>query len=236
MWTHRNLLILCFLLAPFGQAFGAEFSAYVVATSDYVKRGVTQSNGDPAIQLAFDVNWSSGWYAGTWASTVDINNGPDSHRDLETNLYLGYTHELSNRWQIGANAVAYRYPGASSAVDYDYVEYSVTTNFDDWLWLEYSYSPDLYHSGQSTQNIDIYAEWPFATNWAVGAGVGQYDVSNFSGRDYNYWQLGVTRYFRYADVDLRFHDASRWVRAVSSPDRADPRVALTISVPFSFGQ
>jgi len=128
--------------------------------------------------------------------------------------------------------VSYRYPGASGDIDYDYVEYGLTANFDDRLWFEYAYSPDLFSSGDATHNADIYAEWPVTGQWALGVGGGYYDVSNFVGSGYWYWTLGMTRFFEYADLDLRFHDTSAWVPVVSAADRAGARFALTVRIPF----
>lgn len=209
-----------------------EFSGYLVLTSDYVKRGVTQSDEDPAIQLGIDVSFTTGVFAGIWGSTVDIDNGPSRRRDSEVNYYVGYALDVSTAWQLSANVVAYRYPGQVGITDYNYMEYSVGANFEDRLWLEYSYSPDLYHSGQSTRNVDFYNEWPLDHRWAIGGGGGYYDTSNLTGRAYWYWQLGATGSFRYLDVDIRFHGTDRWVPIVSAPNRADARAALTIRFPF----
>jgi len=38
--------------------------------SQYIFRGITQTNADPAIQGGFDYSHSSGLYAGTWASNI----------------------------------------------------------------------------------------------------------------------------------------------------------------------
>ena len=47
------------------------FSANVGLYTDYIFRGYTQTGNEPAIQGGFDVEHSSGLYAGTWASNVD---------------------------------------------------------------------------------------------------------------------------------------------------------------------
>jgi uncharacterized protein (TIGR02001 family) len=213
-------------------AQAADVSAYAALTSDFVHRGVTQSDGNPALQLGGEVTFDNGVYAGIWGSTIDISNGPGRQRDLEFNYYLGVAYDLTDAWQLDVNVVAYQYPGAEGNIDYDYVEYTLSGNFDDHIWLSYSYSPDLYHSNQSTQNLDLYAEWPIAEDWTLGGGGGYYDVEDLSGRGYGYWHLGVTRFFEIADVDLRYHDANRWAAFVSTPDRIDPRVALTVRFPF----
>ena len=66
----------------------------------------------------------------------------------------------------------------------------------------------------------------------IGGGAGFYDVSNLIGEDYTYWQLGVTRPFNSLTLDLRYHDTSRWLPIISSPDRADARIVLSARFRF----
>jgi uncharacterized protein (TIGR02001 family) len=207
-------------------------SVYLVLTTDYVWRGVTQSDGDAAAQLGAEVNFESGFHAGLWGSTVDIDNGADRQRDTEVIYYLGYAHDLDSRWTLGANIVAYTYPGQSGAVDYGYEELIVSANFKDRAWFEYAYSPDLYNSGASAQNVELYTEWPAGKHLVVGAGAGYYDVSDLVGTGYGYWELGVTWPISRFDLDLRYHDTNRPVPIISMNGRADSRVALTLRISF----
>jgi len=67
---RRRLLFLIVLI--FGKySAAAEFAGYVALTTDYVKRGVSQSDSDPALQLGADVSFTNGFYLGVWASTTD---------------------------------------------------------------------------------------------------------------------------------------------------------------------
>ena len=225
---------LLFLMVLFiGQnSAAAEFAGYVALMTDYVKRGVSQSDSDPALQLGGDVSFTNGFYLGAWASTTDIDNGPSRQRDREVNYYLGYVFDVTRTWRISATAVAYEYPGQTGNIDYSYQEYSIGGSYDDRLWLEFAYSPDLYNTGLSAINVDLYAEWPINRGWFVGGGGGYYDTSNLTGSAYKYWQLGVTKYFKWADVDLRYHDTDDWVRIISTADRAKSRVVLKIQFPF----
>ena len=204
----------------------------ITATTDYVWRGVTQSDGDPALQLGLDLNTGSGFFAGAWASTVDISNYAGSQRDLEVDYYAGYAEQLGNRFTVTGNVVAYTYPGAEGSVDYDYLEYGVALNYDDFAWLAYAYTPDLYDSGYETHHVELHAEFPLAGAWLIGGGAGYYDVSRLSGSGYGHWELGVKRSFDRFEVDLRYHDANRPVRFVSSPDRVDARYALSVTWAF----
>ncbi len=229
-WRRIAFLSLLSICGQYSSA--AEFAGYLALTTDYVKRGVTQSDSHSALQLAADVSFTNGFFFGAWGSTIDIENGPSRQRDLEVNYYAGYIFDASNAWQISVNAVAYVYPGQTGSVDYDYLEYSLGGSFDDRVWLEFSYSPDLYNTGLSSTNVDLFAEWPLNSIWAIGGGVGYYDTSKLTGDTYWYWQLGVTGSFKWADIDLRFHDTDKWVPIISTPDRAKSRVALAIRFPF----
>ena len=227
----RYLILLAGLPAS-APAGAANFNRYLLLTTDYVFRGVTYSDGHPAAQLGADLAFDRGFYAGVWGSTVDISIESITDRDLEIDYYLGYRHDVSSNWSFGANLVAYTFPGTSGAFDYDYQEYGLNVNYDDRAWLEYAFSPDLLHSGQHTHNISFYMEWPCAVGTKVGAGAGYYFVSDLSGDNYGYWQLGVTRPFTRFDLDLRYHDSSRWVPFISNANRTGPRIVLSLRLEF----
>lgn len=227
----RAVALLCAALLV-SAAPAAEVTGYGVLTTDYVFRGVTYSDGHAALQAGADVALDSGLYMGIWASSVDISGGPTRQRDLQLNYYLGYNHDLRSDWSIGANAVFYTFPRTKGDIDYDFPEYSIVANYDDRMWIEYSYSPDLFHSGRDTHHLDLYAEWPLAAHLVLGAGAGYYDVSELAGSAYSYWQLGITRSFRRIDVDLRYHDTSRAVPIISTPERAKARIALSVKIVF----
>ena len=205
----------------------AEFNGYAILTSDYVFRGVTFSDGSPAARLGAEVSFENGIYAGALASTIDIGNGPGHQRDLEVNYYAGFRMDLSDSWSLAATAIAYTYPGADTVFDYDYEEILLALNYNDRVWLEYAHSPDY-----ETHNVELYAEAPLPWTMTVGAGVGWYDVSAISNLDYVYWQAGLTRHFTVVDIDLRYFDTSDWVPIVSTPERAEERIVLSVKLYF----
>jgi uncharacterized protein (TIGR02001 family) len=60
------------------QALAADpwsFSANIGAVSNYIWRGVTQTGDQAAVQGGIDVAHESGFYAGTWISNVDWDEG-----------------------------------------------------------------------------------------------------------------------------------------------------------------
>lgn len=46
------------------------FTGNVGLFSQYVFRGISQTNEDPALQGGFDYSHASGFYIGTWASNI----------------------------------------------------------------------------------------------------------------------------------------------------------------------
>lgn len=83
-------------------------SANVALTSDYRFRGVSLSAGDPAIQGGFDISHSSGFYIGTWASS--ISGGP-VYGDQELDVYAGWGGDLgSSGLSLDIGLLLYAYP------------------------------------------------------------------------------------------------------------------------------
>lgn len=66
----------------------AEVSANVALTTDYIFRGISQSDEHPAIQVGFDYTHDAGVFAGVWGSTVDFDDGGQASMELD--YYVGY--------------------------------------------------------------------------------------------------------------------------------------------------
>ena len=124
------------------------FSATVTFTTDYVLRGISQTDSKPAVQGSLDYKHPSGAYVGIWGSNVDdsISKG-----DLELDIYGGYTFELFSNFNLDASIIYYYYPGCGHDPSKNYFEgrLGVDYTFKD-LPLEpklsgaYYYSPDYF--------------------------------------------------------------------------------------------
>ncbi|MGH8501359.1 MAG: TorF family putative porin [Gammaproteobacteria bacterium] len=75
-----------------GGFFAAEnFSSTLYFTTDYVFRGVSFTDEDPAVQGSFDYAHPSGAYVGAWASNWD---GFGTESEFEIDYYGGYANAL----------------------------------------------------------------------------------------------------------------------------------------------
>ena len=93
-------------------------SANVALTTDYRFRGVSLSGGDPAIQGGIDVGLPSGFYVGTWASSIDGG----AYGSMELDLYGGWSGDVAPGLTFDVGMLYYMYPNGASGVDLDYWE------------------------------------------------------------------------------------------------------------------
>ena len=134
----------------------ASVSANVSFTSDYIWRGMTQSDG-PAIQGGFDYASDGGFYAGIWGSNVNFNDGAGSELDY----YFGYGFDMGG-FGVDIGYLAYDYPDNNS--DLDFEEIYVGLSMGD-LGL-------LYASGVDGAPDYMEVSYGFGD---VGISYGQYD-------------------------------------------------------------
>jgi len=93
-------------------------SANVALTTDYRFRGVSLSGGDPAIQGGVDVALPAGFYAGTWASSIDGG----AYGSMELDLYGGWSGEVASGVTFDVGLLYYMYPNGLGGADLDYWE------------------------------------------------------------------------------------------------------------------
>ena len=91
--------------------------------SQYIFRGLTQTDRGPALQGGVDLTHSSGFYLGAWASNISwlrdsYGTNPrtavpaySSGGHLELDLYGGYRYTFANGLGIDIGALQYYYPG-----------------------------------------------------------------------------------------------------------------------------
>lgn len=107
-----------------GGESGFELSGNVALVSDYRFRGVSFSDGDPALQGGIDLVHSSGFYLGTWGSTI---SGGTPYGELELDLYAGWSGDVSDGVTFDIGLLYYVYPTENElanlvGADTDYFE------------------------------------------------------------------------------------------------------------------
>ena len=109
--------------------------------SQYIFRGLTQTNNKPALQGGFDVNHKSGLYIGGWASNVSWlrDNGSGSVYNtggsLEIDLYGGFKTDVKGVG-IDVGALQYYYPGALNNATFDKANTTELYGALSYGWLQ----------------------------------------------------------------------------------------------------
>mgnify|MGYP003556726457 CR=1 FL=1 len=130
-------------------------SGNVTLASEYVFRGQSQTQEDPAFQASVDYAHASGFYAGIWGSSVDFtaeDTLPEDEdgADVEIDYYVGFASDINDTFSYDVSGVYYTYPGANDGIDYDYPE--LIGKLTGWGWATFTlgYSWDTFNSGETS--------------------------------------------------------------------------------------
>ena len=198
--------------APAAEAAAEEeassnFSWNLSVTSDYVFRGITQTDFDPALQGGVDYAFGgSGWYVGAWASNIDFvaSDGPD----IELDTYVGYGTSLSDEWSVDAHAVRYSYLGEQDSYgNIDYNEFFIGTTYNEMLTFTLAYAPDYANADFSSIYFGVGGSREVGNGFSLNAGVGHSSFSDHVG-SYTDWNLGVSRSFGPVEAALTYYDTT----------------------------
>ncbi len=204
--------------APAAPASPHTLTGNVGVYSQYIFRGLTQTNKKAALQGGFDYSHASGLYAGTWMSNISwLTDSPAatgySSSSLEMDFYGGYKGTLSGDLGFDIGVLQYYYPGTSGTAatpfptgvgKADTLEvYGALT----WNWLSAKYSHSISNktfgvaNSDGTYYLDLTATYP--VNDKVNL-IAHYGIQKFTGRttgvalsndanaSYKDWKLGAT--------------------------------------------
>jgi len=146
------------ILTSLGSLQAAEFEGNIALSSEYMWRGMTQSDGEAAVSGGFDISGDSGAYFGVWGSNVEY--GDDATMELD--YYLGYAGETDGGLSYDIGYLLYDFPGA----DYDAEEI--------YLGLGYSYFGVTYYAGQDDAPDNVEFSISLGET-GLGLTVGDYD-------------------------------------------------------------
>jgi len=179
MKTIKIALTSMFLILS-SYASAVEISGNVALSSDYIWRGMTQTDGDVALSGGFDLTTDMGFYAGTWAS----NQSLAANASMELDVYLGFAGEMAENMTYDVGYISIQYPG-NDAADFEeaYIAFNIyglnilySDGQDDGpSYAELAYSLDV---GPGTFNISYGEYEDNGDNALVGYdwGIGGFDV------------------------------------------------------------
>ena len=151
-------------------AASAELSANAGVASNYIWRGVTQTNDQAAGWGGIDYGHDSGLYAGTWVSNVAF--GTETGGGYEMDVYAGFAGEAGGLgYDIGV--ITYQYPVAPST---NFTEVYASGTFS-LVTVGVAYTADAASGNENApfDSGDLYV------NASVDFGAGDSDISVYAG-------------------------------------------------------
>jgi uncharacterized protein (TIGR02001 family) len=196
------------------------------AATDYVFRGVSQTDENPQVFGGVDATVYGMGYVGAWVSNVDF--GANS-ADLEYDLYAG-VRPMASPVSLDLAVIYYGYGNQPHGASFDYVEWKAAASVPigpATVGTALYYSDDFFGGTGAATYYEVNAAMPVAEKLSVSGAVGHQEIKGPA--DYNTWNLGVG----YAlndrlGFDLRYHDTDEH----SFGDIYDSRVVLSMKAAF----
>jgi uncharacterized protein (TIGR02001 family) len=212
-----------------GSWFPGTFTGTVALNNDYIFRGISQTDHNPAIQGSINYTLDTGFYGtsvygGVWGSNLDFNDDQANNNHgahLELDWTFGFTGNILDTgigYTLGA--IYYDYPGARNGLSYNYWEFApaLTYAVNDWLSLNggLNYSPDYFGgSGEGFYpNGGVTVKIPVPNNWFALSAFGMTGHqwiehnSKFGTDDYQDWKLGLTVGIKNITLTAAYTDTS----------------------------
>lgn len=207
------------------------------AATDYIFRGFSQTDEEPAMQGSISATHDSGFAASIWGSNVDFNDGDEASVEMDGTLSYSFPAGPGN---VTLGGIYYAYPGADSDLNYDYVEafagYAFNVGGVVDLNPQIFYSPDFFAGSGDAVYATAGASIPVKAMDGlslVGSAGRQWidDNAQFGAPDYTDWSAGLSYT---ADNKLGF--SVKYYDTSVSEDRCsglcDGRVVGAISYSF----
>lgn len=170
--------------SKFDLAFGA------AVTSNYIFRGITQSNDKPAFQAYMEASYGL-VYAGLWGSSVDFED--DNKGELD--ITVGVRPEFGNlSLDVGYVRYLYSADGDCCGEAFAKADYKINDMF--------SVGAEVFHDFDAeTTYLRGHGSVALPADFELSGGFGAY--TQFKQHD---WDVGVSRTFAdVATLDLRYH-------------------------------
>jgi len=213
--------------APEGREFS--WSVNTALTTDYVFRGVSQSDSDPALSGGIDFAYGI-VYAGLWASSVDEDF---VFGNLEIDYYAGIKPTLGPA-TFDFGVLYYTYPGASEPDNGDVEVFELKAGVSGEIIPKLSAGTVFYWSPEAQADAGEYWVTETSLSYAlpkvfvfdpsVSGLIGYLENEDDDTLSYTYWNAGLTLGYDKFAFDFRY-----WDTDVEGP-LSDERFVFTAKV------
>jgi uncharacterized protein (TIGR02001 family) len=237
-WAVAHIVVVLFWFAAADAAtIQWQPGGSIAWTSDYVLRGVSQSDQLPALQAELHLRPTEQWTLGAWASTVRL---APAHRFTELDFYVDRHWAINQDLAVSVTVVHYSYLNDPRPISYNYDELSLSVNWLDTYFLSASWSPDTalsaYLDGVQTQQQTLTIEGgyhqalPLRVELLLAAGY--YEPLEQHEGGYIYSSAGLSRKFGSLRTELSWFWTQNEIHRRYTPGRAGGPWAATVMWQF----
>lgn len=220
----------------------------VTLASEYLYRGIAQTNGKPALQGGFDFTHNSGGYVGAWGSSISwlSDSASGISAPLELDLYGGYKNSFAGGdWNYDAGVLTYNYPGRypNGYVKPDTIEVYGALG---WKFISLKYSSVVSShifgfttpSGGNTRGsgyLDLSSSIDLGDGWGINAHAGHQSIKGYSDASYSDYKIGLTKDTGFGSLGLYYStthakgDAGQPYHNAYGRDLGDSRLVVSFT-------
>lgn len=204
---------------PAAVAAPQPFTGNLTLASEYIYRGIGQTNRKPAVQGGFDYAHASGLYAGVWGSNISwLSDTPGANisAPLELDVYGGYKNTFAGGdWNYDVGVLTYNYPGSYPA---GFVKPDTTELYGaiGWTWLTFKYSHVVSShifgftgangsdKTRGSQYFELNATYDLGNGWNLLGHLGRQNIRHNGDASYTDWKIGATKDVGIGTVGLSY--------------------------------
>ena len=167
------------------------------AVSEYRYRGISQTRLKPALQGGIDYADPSGFYVGTWASTIKWIKDAGGDAQVEIDLYGGYKTEISKGLTLDVGVLQYYYPSNKLNPSANTLEVYGALSFGP-VTAKYSQSTTNLFGFADSKNsgyFDVTANFDLGDGMTLTPHVGHQTVKRNSAASYTDYSLTLAKDF-----------------------------------------
>ena len=167
------------------------------AVSEYRYRGISQTRLKPALQGGIDYADPSGFYIGTWASTIKWIKDAGGDAQVEIDLYGGYKTEIAKGLTLDVGLLQYYYPSNKLNPSANTLEVYGALSFGP-VTAKYSQSTTNLFGFANSKNsgyFDVTANFDLGDGMTLSPHVGHQTVKHNSAASYTDYSLTLAKDF-----------------------------------------